>query len=242
MNRRSANLPRYSENGMVVREFVRTDASSRAQWSDWKAERAYSERRYAKYSPLRLFMEALAYSLLLASMRWATRMLFLQTYPDWVNLGSTIMAAVSIGFGAVASFAAFAYVSTEYDLFRGRAGNFTAPPPPAEQTAPGTTRIDKNGDTSGRPPAIPSFVLELIVPRRDRASLIGDLEEGYTQDLLPKYGQSAAAFWYWTRCMREVLFYGWPLLKKGLPWGILIAAASTAKLSWLTEILQRITK
>ena len=40
--------------------------------------------------------------------------------------------------------------------------------------------------------------------------------------------------------MREILFYLWPLLKKGLPWGVI--AASAAKFTWLSEVLHQITK
>jgi len=235
-------LHQYGAKDIVVRELLRTDVSSRAHWNDWRANRAYSARLSAKYSPTRLFTEALAYSLLLAVVRWATRFLFLQAYPDWVNVGSIVLAAFSIGFGVLSAFAAVAHVSTELNLFHGGAKDIFAQPTPPEQIVAVTTKINREGDRSARPPTIPSFILELIVPSRDRATLIGDLEQGYTQDLLPKYGRAAAAFWYWVRCTNEVFFYGWPLLKKVLPWGIIIAAASTAKFSWLTEILQRIMK
>jgi hypothetical protein len=46
------------------------------------------------------------------------------------------------------------------------------------------------------PPRSAYFLL-LLIPKRNREHLIGDLEEEYRTIVLPKYGERAAWFWYW---------------------------------------------
>jgi hypothetical protein len=62
--------------------------------------------------------------------------------------------------------------------------------PMASSESAGSAREVANsvGVLSSRPPALASFILQLILPQRDRATVIGDLEQAYNADLLPKYG------------------------------------------------------
>jgi len=46
------------------------------------------------------------------------------------------------------------------------------------------------------PPKAAKFIL-LLVPKRHREHLIGDLEEEYTTIVLPEYGTTQARLWYW---------------------------------------------
>ena len=48
----------------------------------------------------------------------------------------------------------------------------------------------------GSPPKAAKFIL-LLVPRRHREHLIGDLEEEYSTIVLPEYGTKKAQRWYW---------------------------------------------
>jgi hypothetical protein len=104
----------------------------------------------------------------------------------------------------------------------------------------GPVTVDGAVPAESKSPRLANYLLQLILPDRDRATLIGDLEEAYTKDLLPQYGTRGAAFWYWCRVLREMAFYAWPAIKKLLPWGAIFAALASGRLSWLAGLLHRI--
>lgn len=68
---------------------------------------------------------------------------------------------------------------------------------------------------AGRPPRIAQFAL-LMIPRRNREHLLGDLEEEYRAIVLPEYGQFWARVWYWVQAIQALGFYSWPFLKRVL--------------------------
>ena len=57
------------------------------------------------------------------------------------------------------------------------------------------------------------FVLRLLVRRRDRDTISGDLLEEYREHVLPARGPRAARFWY----VRQILSFVSPLA-----WGLVI--------------------
>lgn len=64
-----------------------------------------------------------------------------------------------------------------------------------------------------RVPRCARFVL-LMIPKRSREHLIGDLEEEYWTVVLPEYGLFRARLWYWGQTVFIVSNYLWPLIKR----------------------------
>jgi hypothetical protein len=56
-----------------------------------------------------------------------------------------------------------------------------------------------------KPPRFPKFLL-LLVPRRNREHLLGDLEEEYSTLVVPEYGRRLADVWYW---WHSLISLGW---------------------------------
>ncbi|PYP89427.1 MAG: hypothetical protein DMG65_13770 [Candidatus Angelobacter sp. Gp1-AA117] len=63
---------------------------------------------------------------------------------------------------------------------------------------PGTMKRVRNSDR--HVPRYAHFLL-LLIPQKSREHLIGDLEEEYRAVVLPKYGSSLAALWYWMQTL-----------------------------------------
>ncbi|HLQ24958.1 MAG TPA: hypothetical protein VK138_03665 [Acidiferrobacterales bacterium] len=58
--------------------------------------------------------------------------------------------------------------------------------------------------TENQPPMSAEKLLYLALPKRLRDSLIGDLEEEFTTQILPKFGPSFAKVWYWKQAAWSV--------------------------------------
>jgi hypothetical protein len=56
--------------------------------------------------------------------------------------------------------------------------------------------VESRHQSDTRPPTSAKFLL-LLIPRRNREHLIGDLEEEYAAVVLPEYGFRKARLWYW---------------------------------------------
>jgi hypothetical protein len=65
------------------------------------------------------------------------------------------------------------------------------------------------------PPKAAKFML-LLVPRRHREHLIGDLEEEYIAIVLPEYGPRKAKLWYWWQVIFSVGPLLWAQVKRGV--------------------------
>ena len=55
------------------------------------------------------------------------------------------------------------------------------------------------------PPLVAELFLYLILPRREREPLLGDLKEDFATDVLPKFGPLCARGWYWYKA----ILYAW---------------------------------
>jgi hypothetical protein len=53
------------------------------------------------------------------------------------------------------------------------------------------------------PPGSAKFLL-LLMPKKDRGSLLGDLEEEYRTYVLPEYGPAKARWWYWWQVIASI--------------------------------------
>jgi len=69
------------------------------------------------------------------------------------------------------------------------------------------------------PPKVGKFIL-LLIPRRHREHLIGDLEEEYTAIVPPEYGRQRAQFWHWRQVVMSIAPLLWAQLKRiaGITW------------------------
>jgi hypothetical protein len=56
----------------------------------------------------------------------------------------------------------------------------------------------------GGPPSGACFLLNLLLAKADRDAIPGDLEEEFTNSILPKYGARRARFWFWTQTVRTI--------------------------------------
>jgi hypothetical protein len=63
------------------------------------------------------------------------------------------------------------------------------------------------------PPRSAQFAL-LLIPKRNREHLIGDLEEEFRTIVLPQYGRFLAGCWYFEQAAIAMGCYAWPTIKK----------------------------
>jgi DNA-directed RNA polymerase specialized sigma24 family protein len=70
------------------------------------------------------------------------------------------------------------------------------------------------------PPRVAQFSL-LLIPKRNREHLVGDLEEEFRTVVLPQHGRLLARCWYCEQVMLAMGFYLWPTIKKILGLSIL---------------------
>lgn len=64
-----------------------------------------------------------------------------------------------------------------------------------------------------KPPRSAEFLL-LLVPKEDRRTILGDLEEEYQTIVLPRHGAIKAQRWYWGQVLACVLPYVWRLARR----------------------------
>lgn len=76
-----------------------------------------------------------------------------------------------------------------------------------------SSRIRLTGLINSRPPRMAHLLL-LMIPKRCREHLIGDLEEEFRTILLPEHGWFWSCVWYWGQTIQALGFYVWPLLKR----------------------------
>ncbi len=55
--------------------------------------------------------------------------------------------------------------------------------------------------TIQRPPRLPEVLLRIVLPRSEHATLIGELQEEYRNQVLPGRGRFRSALWYWSECL-----------------------------------------
>jgi hypothetical protein len=78
--------------------------------------------------------------------------------------------------------------------------------------------IAQSGKRAVPPPTAAKFIL-LLIPKRHREHIIGDLEEEYTTIMLPEYGARKAQIWYWWQVAISIV----PLLWAQIRWGAAVA-------------------
>jgi transcriptional regulator with XRE-family HTH domain len=67
---------------------------------------------------------------------------------------------------------------------------------------------DRSGAIAKKDIATPiagRFMLDLLLPRKHRESLVGDIEQDYRTNILPRYGRKAASFWFWKQVLTEIV-------------------------------------
>lgn len=63
------------------------------------------------------------------------------------------------------------------------------------------------------PPRAAKFML-LLIPKKYRENIVGDLEEEYRTQVLPEFGPRKAAIWYWTQVLCSLLPLAWSQIKR----------------------------
>jgi hypothetical protein len=73
-------------------------------------------------------------------------------------------------------------------------------------------------------PAPPDWGLYclLLIPKRNREHLVGDLEEEFRTVILPRYGPRKAACWYWWNVIVSIVPFGVQLLKRILGFAVIL--------------------
>lgn len=56
---------------------------------------------------------------------------------------------------------------------------------------------------NNHPPRFAEFAIWFFLPRETREVMIGDLEEEY-HEAVDRFGQRAAALWYWKQCLTSI--------------------------------------
>jgi hypothetical protein len=76
-------------------------------------------------------------------------------------------------------------------------------------------------ENSNNPIAMPIFgrIFFLLIPKRTREHLVGDLEEEYRTIVLPGYGRFRAQLWYLAQMIVAVGSYTWMAFKRFLGFG-----------------------
>src|ERR1044071_173710 len=59
-----------------------------------------------------------------------------------------------------------------------------------------------------QPPLRAEYLLYLCLPPSERECVPGDLYEEYNEEILPKFGEQRAKWWYWGQVFRSI----WPIL------------------------------
>jgi hypothetical protein len=56
-------------------------------------------------------------------------------------------------------------------------------------------------------PTFAEFFLYLVLPRRQREPILGDLNEDFTTNILPRFGPLLAEIWHWCKAMLCISMY-----------------------------------
>jgi hypothetical protein len=97
--------------------------------------------------------------------------------------------------------------------------------PPTDTTTHAAERRSEHA-----PPLAPEYLLYVLIPRKYRIPLAGDLREEYASDILPRFGRRRAQLWYVQQVLGAVLRF--------LPRTILKAVGLIALARQLRTLLQ----
>lgn len=73
--------------------------------------------------------------------------------------------------------------------------------------------VERTGEPVSAPPKAATFIL-LLIPKRHREYLIGDMEEEYARIVLPQYGSARAKLWYWWHVVISIWPFLWVFVKR----------------------------
>ena len=66
--------------------------------------------------------------------------------------------------------------------------------------------LETAANMSCTPPSWANFLLFCFLNKKDRQSIIGDLQEEYETEVLPQFGPRQAWFWYWSRALSAAAY------------------------------------
>jgi hypothetical protein len=102
----------------------------------------------------------------------------------------------------------------------------------APLTAASEVSVDGPDANSPPPPRRAELLLHYVLPRARRVEVLGDLEEDYQQEWLPKYGPHHARRMYWRHALRSITPLLWMAIKR---WGLITLILGAA--DWLRDRL-----
>jgi hypothetical protein len=73
--------------------------------------------------------------------------------------------------------------------------------------------FSRTNDASGQVPSTARFLL-LLIPRKYRENLVGDLEEEFATIVFPQYGPRRAQLWYWEQVFAGLAPIAWAQVKR----------------------------
>lgn len=73
--------------------------------------------------------------------------------------------------------------------------------------------LPRDGKFVASPPRTASFIL-LLIPKRHREFLLGDIEEEFATKVVPQYGTTVGALWYWWHVLISIWPFLWALAKR----------------------------
>ena len=75
--------------------------------------------------------------------------------------------------------------------------------PDGEETS--SDRCSIRAQQTIAPPVAGRYLLDLMLPRKHRESLVGDIEQEYRMEILPRYGRRWASIWFWKQVIWEIV-------------------------------------
>lgn len=67
------------------------------------------------------------------------------------------------------------------------------------------TESDSRTVGTTAPPVAGCYLLDLLLPRKHRETIVGDIEQDYCTNILPRYGRTAASIWFWKQVFIEIV-------------------------------------
>ena len=152
---------RNSRNGMIA-SYREVDYST--AWTNWPEHSRYTRRRYARYSPARLCIEAFCYAVLTFLAQYSIQV-FAAPQDRWLQIAGRILAFASGGFGILSAIAFLLIAGPGFADLVGTIGEPRTLPTSETLPSQSAPQVGEEPERGGpQPPITPSLLLELVLP------------------------------------------------------------------------------
>jgi hypothetical protein len=193
-----------------MRSFEREGPALFLTREDWLRDHAYSARFQSRYSARRFFVETGLYCCV-AAVASVTLPRFIDSSESAVQVVSQCLRFIAYFFAVLNGFSIIAIAGRlAKDAWAVGASSqvYVYRMPSIAKPADKSKMVQGSAET--HPPKLAAFLLQILLPARDRNNIIGDLEEAFNSQFVPTFGAKKAAFVYWARAIREI---GWVLMR-----------------------------